>query len=195
VHYAALYNQQEANYAIELTFTPKWRKAADIAPTVVTIPADARYTDMSGTGAESIAPTDPSQRNGQPWFLFYRRDIFAAAKLPRPETMDDVLNAARQLNGTDFNGDGAPDYSVCFNPAVSCVANYFTFLGILGPMLQTAPSAGVFFQPETMEPLVQNAAMVQALGMFANLSRYNYPDANLTCGPFSPQFAAGTCSC
>jgi hypothetical protein len=168
-----LYNAQAQGHAIDLVPTPAWRTQADIAYTRVSVEADARFTDLGGTGSESISESDPSHSIGMPWLVSYRRDIFAAAKIAHPETMDDILSAARQLNGSDFNADGAADYSVCFNPNPGCVDSYFTFLGILGPMLQTAPSQGVFFQPETMEPLVQNAAMNEALRIYANLSSYN----------------------
>jgi hypothetical protein len=187
-----LYNANTQDYSLDLVSTPTWRTQADIAYTTVSIPADARFTDLSGTGSESISPNDPAQRNGQPWFVFYRKDVFAAAKLPPPETMDDILHAAHTLNGSDLNGDGAAEYSVCFNPDPACVTSYFTFLGILGPMLQTAPSQGVFFQPDTMEPLVQNAAMDEALRIYANLSSYNVDmRVNSTCNMFSTQFASG----
>jgi hypothetical protein len=191
VYYKEVFNAKDPGYAINLAPTPKWRVPEDLLYTGTSIPADARITDLGGAGEEPISPTDPSHQVGHPWLLFYRRDIFAAAKLPRPETMDDVLAAAHKLNGTDFNGDGVPDYSVCFNPDPACVTSYFTFLGILGPMLQTAPSQGVFFQPDTMEPLVQNAAMDHALRVYANLSSYNYPDLQEPCNPFSSKFAAG----
>jgi hypothetical protein len=191
VNYAQQFNQDNIKYDIDMAVTPKWRRQSDIVYTGASIPADARFTDLSGTGDETISPTSPLVRNGQPWFLFYRRDIFAAANISKPETMDDVLSAASRLNGSDFNGDGKADFAVCFNPVVTCVGNYYTFLGILGPMLQTSPSAGVFFQPESMQPLVQNAAMVEALRVYKILASYNSPDFNQSCGQYAPQFAEG----
>jgi hypothetical protein len=189
-----LYNTDSTQkYAIDVVFTPKWRTPSDLMYTSVSVPADVRFTDLTGTGSESIAPAGPSNPSGQPWFVFYRRDVFAAAEIAHPETMDDILSAARQLNGSDFNGDGVPDYSVCFNTYPGCVDSYFTFMGILGPMLQTAPSQGVFFQPDTMEPLVQNAAMNEALRMYANLSSYNCPRPDQTCNELPSQFSAGQC--
>jgi hypothetical protein len=58
-------------------------------------------------------------------------------------------------------------------------------------MLQNDPSAGVFFQPENMQPLVQNPAMVEALRVYAALSGYNDPTSNQSCGQYAPQFVAG----
>jgi hypothetical protein len=159
----ALYNEGAQDYIMDMIPTPKWRTSADVMYTSVSVPADARLTDLSGTGSESIAPTSSTHQLGQSWFVFYRRDVFAAAQIAHPESMGDILSAAQQLNGSDFNGDAAADYSVCFNADPDCVDSFFTFLGILGPMLQTAPSQGVLFQPDTMEPLVQNAAMEEAV--------------------------------
>jgi hypothetical protein len=188
-----LYNADDPKaYTIDVIFTPKWQTPADVVYTSVSIPADARLTDLSGTASESIAPTSSAHRAGQPWFVFYRRDVFAAAKIAHPESMDDVLHAVRQLNGSDFNGDGVPDYSVCFNTNPGCVDSYLTFLGILGPMLQTAPSQGVFFQPDTMEPLVQNAAMKEALRIYATLFSCNDPGSlDPVCKQVPSKFSAG----
>jgi hypothetical protein len=87
---AQQFNKDDPNYTVDLTPTPKWRHPADIVYKTTSIPADARFTDLEGAGEETISPTSPLARNGQPWFLFYRRDIFAAANLSKPETMDDV---------------------------------------------------------------------------------------------------------
>lgn len=53
--------------------------------------------------------------NGLP-YLYLRRDVFAMQNLTAPHTWSDLLDLARALNGTDFNGDGQPDYAMCFDP-------------------------------------------------------------------------------
>ncbi len=54
--------------------------------------------------------------------MYYRRDVLAAARLPVPETWEDLLLVARALNGSDFNNDGragesqdnsAPSSAIC----------------------------------------------------------------------------------
>ncbi len=54
---------------------------------------------------------------GRNYFLYYRRDVLAAAKLPVPATWDDLLLVAQTLNGSDFNNDGRPDYAMCLQIA------------------------------------------------------------------------------
>jgi hypothetical protein len=104
-----------------------------------------------------------------------------------------VLHAAAKLNGTDFDGDGVGDYAFCINTAPTCEMHYF-FMGILGPILQTqGQNEGIYFDPETMTPLVQNAGMRHALGIVANLSQYMDPRSNKQCYPYDLQFNAGKC--
>ncbi len=50
-------------------------------------------------------------------YMYYRRDVLAAAKLPVPATWDDLLLVAQTLNGSDFNNDGRPDYAMCLQIA------------------------------------------------------------------------------
>ncbi len=50
-------------------------------------------------------------------FMYYRRDVLAAAKLPVPATWDDLLLVAQTLNGSDFSNDGRSDYTMCLQIA------------------------------------------------------------------------------
>jgi hypothetical protein len=174
---------------VEFVYTPPWRTQADIQYTNVSIPADSRFSDLSGTGTDPISPSDAAHKNGQPWLMFYRKDLFSAAGIPKPETTEELLAAARKLNGSDFDGDGSPDYSVCFSRVTGCINGMYTFLSVLAPLLQTTPTSGVFLDPLSMKPLVQNAAMDEALKIFANLSSYNWPSNNAPCKLYSTRFS------
>ena len=121
--------------------------------------------------------------------LFCRRDVFQSANLPIPHTWDDVLQAARQLNGNDptyiasnittvnFTGNSSvnfsgnvsasvppPFYGLCMTRNATCPYTAFNLAAILAPMLiVNGTTDGFYFDPETMQPLVRNAAMRRAL--------------------------------
>jgi ABC-type glycerol-3-phosphate transport system substrate-binding protein len=48
--------------------------------------------------------------------MYYRPAALALHNLTAPRTWSEVLYAARKVNGTDLDGDGAGDYAVCFRP-------------------------------------------------------------------------------
>lgn len=51
------------------------------------------------------------------FFLYYRADILSAYNMSIPATWDDMLFAARVLNGSDFNNDTRGDYALCLQVA------------------------------------------------------------------------------
>ncbi|MCU1439802.1 MAG: extracellular solute-binding protein family 1 [Rhodoglobus sp.] len=55
-------------------------------------------------GAQIAIPSD-----GFPLSVIYRKDLFAAAGLPAPETYDDLVNAAKTLNSPEIAGFVAGD--------------------------------------------------------------------------------------
>ena len=53
--------------------------------------------------------------------------------IPRPE----FLHNAQVLNGSDFNGDGLPDYALCMQTSNGCMDEVYDFGMMLTGMLQT----------------------------------------------------------
>lgn len=43
-----------------------------------------------------------------------RRDVFKERGLSPPNTWEEMVELAKQLNGTDFSGDGEGDFALCF---------------------------------------------------------------------------------
>ena len=54
------------------------------------------------------------------FMMFVRKDILEATGLPIPNTWNELLVVAAALNGTDMNGDGVPDRSLCLNRKPLC---------------------------------------------------------------------------
>ena len=68
----------------------------------------------------------------------------------------------------------------------------YILLGILGSIVQTVNlSQGVFFDPATMRPLVNNEGMRLSLQIYANLTRFNAPEAAAFCRPYDTWFYNG----
>ena len=57
--------------------------------------------------------------DGKMYSFFYRKDIFDKYNLQVPRTWDEVLETAQHMNGTNWNGDGLPDYGMCLQRAPS----------------------------------------------------------------------------
>ncbi|KAL6750703.1 nucleotide cyclase [Haematococcus lacustris] len=107
--------------------------------------------------------------------LYYRKDVFAMANLSPPSTWDEFLTIARAMNGSDFNADGVPDYSICWQ-VINCLEDTVVFSQLLTPMIQAlGTKSGWMFDPVSMTPLVNNEAMLKALSLYKELLSYTVP--------------------
>eukprot|EP00955_Chlamydomonas_euryale_P057185 356690-Chlamydomonas_euryale.AAC.20 len=131
--------------------------------------ADAWYGDqLVGLPIGSSSPT-----------LVYRKDAFAAAGLGPPRTWDDLLTAARALNGTDFNRDGDGDFAVCMRLRGPCHDISSTFGHVLSSIAQTdGRRQGWMFDPETMQLLASGAAGQAAWAVLQELQALAWDDAS-----------------
>ena len=55
---------------------------------------------------------------------------------------DDLLMAATLANGTDLNGDGAPDYSICWQMHNSCIDTTYVLMQMMAGLTQTQVVGG-----------------------------------------------------
>ncbi|GLI69213.1 hypothetical protein VaNZ11_013786 [Volvox africanus] len=126
--------------------------------------------------------------------LYWRRDVFAVAKLMAPPTTwEELLAVARLLNGTDMNGDGKPDAALCLQMD-ECIDASTILSNILASMTQyEGPSSGWLFRPEDLSPLASGPPLERTLELFRDLMRL---DARGTKGcSFAHQaFFNGTCA-
>ncbi len=126
--------------------------------------------------------------------LYYRKDIIEDPEWqaafeeemghPMPvdlETWEDALEVAQFFNGKDWNGDGDPDDGITLHLKVGG-QGFFHFLALSAPYV-AIPAPGddprqvdqyhnvYFFDPETMEPLINSPGHVRALEMLIALSK------------------------
>ncbi len=127
--------------------------------------------------------------------VFYRTDLLEKHNLLPPATWEDYLEIAGTLHGKDFNDDGQPDYGSCISKKPG-EQGHWMFMSIAASFLQTkGTSQGVFFDVNTMKPLVNNEAFAAALEIYRNTSQYGPPDEfELDTGGTRQLFINGQCA-
>ncbi len=127
--------------------------------------------------------------------IYYRTDLFNEAGLTPPATWDEYLKIAKRFHGKDLNGDGKPDYGSCIEKrpkefSASILGSFVT------PFLQSQGTAqGIFFDPDTMKPLVNNPGFARALEIYKKTMDYGVPDdQNLSQAKSRELFLEGRCA-
>jgi multiple sugar transport system substrate-binding protein len=122
---------------------------------------------------------------------YYRTDLIDAP----PKTWDEYLELAAEFHGQDLNGDGDPDYGSCISKKRGAQAYWFIH-SIGSAFIQSqGTSQGVFFDQDTMEPLVNNEAFGRALEIYNETTQYGPPDElNLDVGDTRSLFTSGRCA-
>lgn len=118
--------------------------------------------------------------------LYYRKDILArpdyAAEfegkygydLPVPPvTFEQLSDVAEFFNGWDWSGDGKPDVGISMSGKIGRLYYYFSSLAgvynvTTGPVTDKYHNV-LWFDPETMEPLIAQPGFVKAAEMFFKL--------------------------
>ena len=83
---------------------------------------------------------------------------------------------AKATNGKDLNGDGKGDYGSCMFKKRNA-QSYFAVLSIASAFIQSKGTGeGIFFDPDTMKPKVNNAAFIKALDIYKATGEYGPAD-------------------
>jgi len=127
--------------------------------------------------------------------VYYRTDLLEQEGMNPPETWEEYVEIARFFHSKDLNGDGDPDYGSCISKKRNAQAYWFIY-SIGSAFIQSqGTSQGVFFNTETMEPLVNNEAFAAALDVYKETTKYGPPDElNLDVGDTRSLFVAGRCA-
>ena len=126
---------------------------------------------------------------------YYRSDLLQEAGLEPPRTWDDYLRIAEHFHGKDLNGDGNADYGSCISKKRNAQAYWFIH-SIAGNFIQSqGTDQGVFFDAETMTPLIDNEGFRKALQIYIDSTRFGPPDEiNLDVGDTRGLFTTGRCA-
>ena len=127
--------------------------------------------------------------------LYYRRDIIGDPKWQAQfkkemghdmpvamDTWEDVIEICKFFYGKDWNGDGDPDNGVAMHLRVGG-QGFYHFMSLSAPYV-VIPNPGTpktkitkyhnlyWFDPETMEPLINSPGHIKALETLIELSKY-----------------------
>ena len=127
--------------------------------------------------------------------LYYRRDIFDDMGLKPPTTWDEYMTAAAATHGKDLNGDGEPDYGSCIFKKRNA-QSYFAINSVAAAFTQTKGTGeGMFFDPDTMKPLVNNEAWIKAFEVYKATGEYGPPEElNQDIGDTRALVTSGRCA-
>jgi multiple sugar transport system substrate-binding protein len=127
--------------------------------------------------------------------VYYRSDLLEKAGLKPPSTWDEYLNIAKKFDKKDLNNDNEIDYGSCI-PQEPNHVGYWMFWSIASAFLQSkGTQQGSFFDPNTMEPLVNNEAFAKALDIYKEIAQYEPANAlNLDLTEMRHLFMAGRCA-
>ena len=104
--------------------------------------------------------------------IYYRRDIFDEMGIKPPRTWEEYNAAAKATHGKDLNGDGEPDYGSCIFKKRNA-QSYFAIMSVAAAYSQThGTGQGFFFDPDTMKPLINNEAWIEALNVYKSTGEF-----------------------
>ena len=126
--------------------------------------------------------------------MYYRTDVFEENGLEPPRTWEEYLEVGAAIHGQDMNGDGEPDFGSCTFMKRNA-QSYFAIQSVAASRVQSKGTAeGLYFNPETMEPKINNAAWKRAFEIFKASMDFNPPDAlNHDIGDTRALALAGRC--
>lgn len=127
--------------------------------------------------------------------LYYRRDIFDEMGLKAPRTWAEYMEVAKATHGKDMNGDGEPDYGSCIFKKRNA-QSYFAINSVAAAYMQTQGTGqGFMFDPETMKPMINNEAYIEALNVYKATGEYGPPEElNFDIGDTRSLIQAGRCA-
>jgi len=142
--------------------------------------------------------------DGNPHMFYYRLDAFNNPEyqakfkekygydLEPPKTWQQVRDAAEFFNGWDWDGDGREEYGVVEAMRKDGQA-FWTFLSRSSAYCSIpGQPGGLFFDPETMEPLINNPGHVQALEDWIQIKEFGVPGmVNMDSGEIRSIFSIG----
>jgi multiple sugar transport system substrate-binding protein len=116
--------------------------------------------------------------------MYYRRDLLADARhraafqarygypLGVPQTWEQFRAVAEYFDGQDLNGDGVADHGLALSLGLGSQA-MFHFLSLSAPfVIGPANHRLYWFDPQTMEPLIESPGHVRALETLAGLVKF-----------------------
>ncbi|GFR45119.1 hypothetical protein Agub_g6499, partial [Astrephomene gubernaculifera] len=131
--------------------------------------------------------------------LFWRRDLFSQLGLLPPATWEETLALARSINGTqlpciDDPAQQCQQAGFCFVLPLGCFYDGLALTTVWASMVGAygTSSAGLYFDPVTMEPLFQGRGMTEALRIYRELAQLA-PRTERACDRLEESFYMKSC--
>ncbi len=104
--------------------------------------------------------------------LYYRKDILDQKGLKPPRNWAEYMDVAKATHGMDMNNDGSADYGSCIFKKRNA-QSYFAIMSIAAAYVQTKGTGhGIFFDPQTMKPKINNEAWAEAFKIYKATGKY-----------------------
>lgn len=105
-------------------------------------------------------------------YVHYREDLRVDASLPVPNTWEKVLEFAKHYHNTDLNGDGTPDFGLCF-PTMEGGYATWNFMTVETPYMQTqGTTGGAWFDKSSMDTLLSGEGFAEAMRTYAETLKF-----------------------
>ena len=112
--------------------------------------------------------------------------------LAPPTTWKQYRDIAAFFNGWDWSGDGKPDFGVLEAQGPKDVGPFILVSRVASYAANPKVPGGLFFDPDTMEPSVNNPGWVQALQDWVDIKKFGPPEmATMGGGTMRGNFVAG----
>ena len=112
--------------------------------------------------------------------------------LAAPTTWKQYRDIAAFFSGWDWSGDGKPDFGVLEAQGPKDVGPFILVSRVASYAANPKVPGGLFFDPDTMEPSVNNPGWVQALQDWVDIKKFGPPEmATMGGGTMRGNFVAG----
>lgn len=112
-------------------------------------------------------------------------------ELDVPRTWEEYRDIAEFADGWDWDNDGEDEHGAA-EAMQKGTQSYWMFLSRAAPYMSMPGKPGFMFDPETMEPLVNEPGFVEALKDYKEIQNYGLPGAlNVNVSDVRDSFAAG----
>ena len=134
--------------------------------------------------------------------IYYRRDLLTNKTYQEefkakygydynipPKTWKEYYDVAEFFNGKQVDGQTIYGAGTAF---MRKAQSYWTFLGVAASFAKAPDDPAYFFDPDTMEPRINNPGFVEALKLYVSLAKVGPPDViNWDVGNIRSAFPAG----
>ena len=113
--------------------------------------------------------------DGDVHYLYYNLDVLEELGRSVPTTWEEYEEISALAHGRDWNGDGEPDYGSCIARAPKFQSQFFLFQVVSSFLQSKGSSQGIYFDVDTMDPLVDSEGFREGLAMYMRLREHGPP--------------------